>query len=294
MKIFYIPLGSFCYPKIIIRETHREFSESLPFDFNSSPHLTGIVDILKELHEKKKYDIELNSILQIYNENELSVSEKNMYLVHFFKTDDLKKDIIQFPASANEYIKEEVINEVKQKFKKRFKRLLEILNDENNILCFLRIENYENFGWKYELQLLTEVLLLFKNPNKYLIYTQTLIDENLDFNKSKVLNYDYNLPILFYKYHFYDLEIIKNKENFINVFNTFENIINCESVINIKNNDITEKYYIDNNRIFKLTNNKFFSYCYLNDNNILNINNVIVGYEKYIKNDDNIYEKICN
>ena len=119
MKIFYIPLGSFCYPKMIIRETNREFSESLPFDFNSSPHLTGIVNILKELHETETYDIELNSILQIYNENELSVSEKNMYLVHFFKTDDLIKDIIQFPASANEYIKEEVINDVKQKFKKR-------------------------------------------------------------------------------------------------------------------------------------------------------------------------------
>jgi hypothetical protein len=37
MKIYYISLGSFCYPKMIIRETNREYAESLPFDFNSSP-----------------------------------------------------------------------------------------------------------------------------------------------------------------------------------------------------------------------------------------------------------------
>jgi hypothetical protein len=59
MKIFYIPLGSFCYPKMIIRTTNREISESLPFDFNSSPHLPKVTEILKELYEKKTYNIEL-------------------------------------------------------------------------------------------------------------------------------------------------------------------------------------------------------------------------------------------
>ena len=51
MKIHYIVLGSFCYPKMLIRETNREYLESLPFDFNSSPHLTGITNILKILYE---------------------------------------------------------------------------------------------------------------------------------------------------------------------------------------------------------------------------------------------------
>jgi hypothetical protein len=278
---------------MIIRETKREFSESLPFDFNSSPHLTGIVNILQELKDTSNYDIELNNILEIYNENELSVSEKNMYLVHFFKTDDLKKHITEFPASANDYIKEDVINDVKLKFKKRFKRLLEILNDKKNTLCFLRIENYENYGWKEELKLLTNVLSLFENPNKYLIYSQILIDEKLDFNKSNVLNYDYDFPILFYKYYFYDLEIINNKDHFINIFNTFESILNSKSIIDIKNNDIIEKYYINNNTMFKLTNIKYFSQCYIDDNDTLYINNVITGYDKYIKN-NNIYEKIYN
>ena len=53
MKINYISLGSFCHPKIVVRDTGREYSESLPFDFNSSPSLVGITNILKELYEKK-------------------------------------------------------------------------------------------------------------------------------------------------------------------------------------------------------------------------------------------------
>jgi hypothetical protein len=91
MNIYYISLGSFCYPKMIIRESSREYAESLPFDFNSSPHMHGITNILKELYEKKTYDIELKEILMKYNENELTVSERNdMYLVHFFKEHDLR------------------------------------------------------------------------------------------------------------------------------------------------------------------------------------------------------------
>ena len=84
MKIYYIPLGSFCYPKMIIRETNREYAQSLPFDFNSSPHLPGITNILRELYENQTYDIQLNNILEQYNGDELSISEQNMYIVHFF------------------------------------------------------------------------------------------------------------------------------------------------------------------------------------------------------------------
>ena len=53
MKINYVSLGSFCHPKIVIRDTGREYAESLPFDFNSSPSLSGVTNILRELYEKK-------------------------------------------------------------------------------------------------------------------------------------------------------------------------------------------------------------------------------------------------
>ena len=295
MNIYYIPLGSFCYPKIIIRETTREFTESLPFDFNSSPHLSGITNILKELYDNKTYDIELNEILEIYNKDELCVSEKNMYLVHFFKTHDLKEEIQTFPAKANELIKKDVIINVKSKFKKRFERLYNILNDTNNILCFLRIENYDNAGWKYELKELTKILSLFKNPNKYLIYSQNLIDDELHFNNSRVFNYDYNIPILFIKHYFYDYEMIHNKDLFITILSTFEYLMNNDNIINIEHNNIVEKYIINHNTnmIYKLTNIKYFSNYYI-DKDFLYINNAIIGYNKYIKNKDNIYKFFYN
>ena len=293
MKIFYIPLGSFCYPKMIVRTTNREISESLPFDFNSSPHLPKVTEILKELYSKKTYNIELKEILEIYsgNGNELSVSEKNMYIVHFFKDYDLKEPINKFPASAT-LIKDNVVNDVKNKFKKRFSRLYDIMNDQNNLLCFLRIENYKNYGWRDELVEFTKIISLFKNPNKFLIYSQELIDEELDFKNTSILNYNYSIPILFCKHYFYDLEMINNKHIFIKLLESFENIINSNNIINIKNNNIIEKYYIDHSKlkIFKLTNINYFSQFHIYNNNLY-INNVISGYDEYIKNEYNIYEK---
>jgi hypothetical protein len=276
---------------MFIRDTNRQFSESLPFDFNSSPHLPKITKILKILHETGTYNINLKEIIEVYNVDELSVSEENMYLVHFFKLKDLKRNIDKLPCNID-IIKEEVINDVKEKFKKRFERLYNILNDKNNIICFMRIENYDNYGWKHELIEFTEILSKFKNPNKYLIYSQKLIDDNLHFLNSNILNYDYSLPILFYKHYFYDMEMINNKHLFINILISFENLLNNEYVINIDNNNIIEKYYINKDKleIYKLSNIKYFSKYFI-DNNILYINNVINGYEKYIKNDNNIFEK---
>jgi hypothetical protein len=290
MKIYYISLGSFCYPKMIIRETNREFAESLPFDFNSSPHLPGITNILKDLYYNHTYEIELKEIIEIYNENELAVSEKNMYLVHFFKLHHLTKQIDKLPINAN-ILNIDIVNDIKQKFKKRFERLFNILNDTNNILCFMRIENYDNFGWKYELEEFTKILSLFKNPNKYLIYSQNLIDDDLHFNNSRILNYNYHIPILFCKHYFYDKEIINNKQLFINLLTTFEYLLNNDNILNIKNNNIIEKYYINKQKqkIYKLSNIKYYSKYYL-DEKTLYINNVINGYEKYIKNENNIYE----
>lgn len=284
MKIYYIPLGSFCYSKIIIRETHREYAQSLPFDFNSSPHLPGITNILRELYENQTYDIQLNNILEQYNGDELSISEKNMYIVHFFKKCDLIKNLDTVPVNALEYLNPDKIKEVKDKFKKRFAKLVNILNDTNNILCFLRIENYDNAGWKHELEDLTKVLSLFKNPNKFLIYSQNLIDEHLHFDNSRVLNYKYHIPILFIKHYFYDMEMINNKGLFITILDTFEYIF--ANVIDIKHYGLTEKYYIDNKKsmIFKLND---MQHCYKfhidNDNNLI-INNVL-----YKKNVNGVY-----
>jgi len=292
MKIYYIPLGSFCYPKMVIRETNREYSESLPFDFNSSPHLYGITNILKILQQTNTYDLNLKEVMYKYNGNELAIREENMYLVHFFKEDDLVTNINEenYPVDIS-LLKMDKLNDVKNKFKKRFERLASILNDVNNIICFLRIENYDNFGWNYELIEFTKVLSEFKNPNKFLIYSQNLIDDRLHINNSKSFNYEYNIPIIFVKHYFNDIEMINNKDLFITILNTFEYMINNESIINIKNNNIIEKYYIDNSKllIYKLTNINFFSQFYINAEGLY-INNAITGYKRYILNNDGVYE----
>jgi hypothetical protein len=302
MKIIYIPLGSFCYPKMIIRETSRELQESLPFDFHSSPHMNGITNIMKELYEKNTYDLDLIEILNIHDSNEkkekeLSVKEKNLYILHFFKEYDLINNIYtnnDFPMSIENINKDKII-EIKNLFKKRFNRLLDILNDKNNIICFLRIENYDNCGWKYELNELTKVLSLFHNPNKFLIYSQKLIDDELHFNNSRVLNYDFSIPILFFKHHFYDVEMILNKSLFITILDTFEFILNNkDNIIHIKQNNLIEKYYIEKNencfyKIFKLSNIKYHSHCLIYENELQLI--TIFGYLIYKKNNDNIYEE---
>ena len=179
------------------------------------------------------------------------------------------------------------------KFRKRFLRLLELLNSNNNIICFLRIENYDNPNYHNELIEFTKVLSLFKNPNKFLIYSQTLIDEKMHFDNSKVLNYDYSVPIFFYKYYFYDIVMINNKNLFINLLETFEYLLNSINIINIKTNDIIEKYFIDKTKlyIYKLTNIKYFSKYFIDTCETLYINNVISGYDKYIKNDEGLYER---
>jgi hypothetical protein len=89
------------------------------------------------------------------------------------------------------------------------------------------------------------------------------------------------------------MEMINNKHLFIRLLEYFENIIKSPNVINIKNNNVIEKYYIDNNssKIFKLTNINYFSQFHIY-NNYLYINNVISGYDEYIKNEHNIYEKV--
>jgi len=294
MKINYISLGSFCHPKIVIRDTGREYSESLPFDFNSSPSLVGVTNILKELYETKTYDIQLKEIICIHNENELAVSEKNdTFLVHFFKKTDLIENVETYPQPYHKLSKDSILN-VKRKFKRRFERLYKLLNLKNEIICFLRIENYENPHWKEELVNFCNVLALFENNNKYLIYSQENIHESLDYDNIKQLNYNYKIPIFFYKYYFYDKILIEQRELFTNVLESFEDLMNNnENIITVNNNNNIEKYIIDKSKykIFKLTNLNYHS-DYFMDENILIINTALYGNQIFEKNiDTNIFIK---
>lgn len=294
MKINYISLGSFCHPKIVIRDTGREYSESLPFDFNSSPSLVGITNILRELYEKKTYDIELKEIICEHNENELAVSEKNdTFLVHFFKKTDLIENVESYPQPYHKLKKDSILN-VKRKFKRRFERLYKLLNLKNEIICFLRFENYENKFWKEELYEFCNVLSLYKNNNKYLIYSQENINENLHYPNTNQLNYNYKIPILFYKHFFYDKILIEQRDLFTNVLESFEELMNNnENIITINNNDNIEKYLIDKikSQIFKLTNLNYNSEFYMEDN-ILIINTALYGNQIFEKNiNTNIYSK---
>jgi hypothetical protein len=84
--------------------------------------------------------------------------------------------------------------------------------------------------------------------------------------------------------------MINNKDLFITLLTTFEYLMNNENVLNICNEGIVEKYYIDKNKdeIYKLANIKYFSKYYL-ENNVLYINNVINEYDRFIKNKNNVY-----
>lgn len=259
MKICYISLGSFCHPKILIRETNRHIQESLPFDFHSSPGTYSIYNILNELYYNKTYDVEFNEILFKHNFNsehkdQLAVKEKNdLYFLHFFDLNDLNYLPNEYPCPIN-LIKESKINEIKIKFKKRFEKLYNIMNDPENILVFLRIENYENNVWNSDLAKLTSSINLFKNPNKFLIYSQILIDENLSFYNTKTLNYNYDIPVMFIKEKFDENISYSNKEQFLNVFKSFESII-YESYVFIINNSKFLFYFDPDKKIYFNLNN---------------------------------------
>lgn len=239
-NIYYISLGSFCHPKIIIRKTNREYAESLPFDFNSTQNLSSVSLILEELYKNEKYDLELKEIMFEHNNNieqkqELVVSDKNnMYLIHFFDVNDLKinEQNSDYPKNPYLSLNPQKIILIKEKFKRRFKKLLELINNEQKqneyIICFLRIENYENMNWKEEICILSDILSLYKHPNKYLIYSQKNIDEDLHFDNSRSLNYDYNskVPIFFFKYLFDEYTIHENDSYlFLTMLSTFEYLI---------------------------------------------------------------------
>ena len=233
MKFYYISLGSFCHPKILLRETKRPILESLPFDFHSSPCTYSIYHILEKLYYQKIYTPQFKEILYTHQFNathkdELAVQDQeDIYFLHFFDINDLCKIPSSYPASID-HISAEKIKQVQNKFELRFQRLYQIMNDPENILIFLRIENYENPAWKSDIEQLCKILDLYSNKNKYIIYSQINIDDALDFNNTRTLNYDYKLPIMFLKKKFTENISSNQKNDFLQVLTKFEQIIdNC-------------------------------------------------------------------
>ncbi len=274
MKIFYISLGSFCHPKILLRDTNRFIQESLPFDFHSTPGTYTIYNILEELYQNKKYEVDFKEILYTHQFNsthkyELAVREKNdMFFLHFFDINDLKEIPQQYPVDCS-YIDENKIKLIKYKFNKRFNRLYELMNDPDNILVFLRIENYANPVWNEELVKLTNAISLFQNNNKFLIYSQINIDENLDFYKTSALNYDHKIPVMCVKKLFDETIQTTLRDNFLNVLNTFEQII--KRCLQLRINNIVSFFYYDiqNKKLFNLNDLNYWMDVQVLDGKIL-------------------------
>lgn len=258
MKFFYISLGSFCHPKILLRETNRPVLESLPFDFHSSPCTYSIYHILEKLYYQKTYAPQFKEILYTHQFNtihkeELTVQDNDdVYFLHFFDVNDLCTIPSSYPASMD-HISTEKIQKVQQKFERRFQRLYQIMNDPENVLIFLRIENYENPAWKSDIEQLCKIVDLYSNKNKFIIYSQINIDNHLDFHNSHVLNYDYKIPVMFLKKKFTEDISSHQKNDFLQVLTSFEQIIdNCltlkfqEKILLFYYNSSEQKLYMLN------------------------------------------------
>ena len=100
MKINYVCLGSFCHPKIFIRNTNREIGESLPFDFHSSPNTHSIYYILEKLHEDKTFIHQFNKIL---DENGYYFYTEAVLYTDSLDSEDLFKT--EYPRMTNDAIK---------------------------------------------------------------------------------------------------------------------------------------------------------------------------------------------
>lgn len=299
MNINYISLGSFCHPKIFLRNTNREILKSLPFDFNSTPNTYSIYNILNKLHDKKTYSHQFKEIIFEHdynseNKKELAVSDmEDIFFLHFFDLNDKLNDNTDYPINVVDNLNNDKINEVTNKFTKRYELLYKTLNQKNNLLCILRIENYENKYWKTDVKNLVDSLKKYNNPNIFLIYTQIEIDEKLDFYKTNKINYDFNFPIIFYKTLFNEKISTDTEENkkFSNILTNFENLINSCLLINL--NDNINYYYYDkhNNIILKINDiNIIFK---VNSYNYKSIEIIFEGrFIIFFKNNQNIFEKI--
>lgn len=270
------------------------------------------------------------------NKKELAVSDyEDIYFLHFFDIHDLIIDLnnldlyenineyenidvnfntnvksniisnninendkkIKYPLSTDNHLCVDKINEVNEKFKKRYEHLNFILNNKFNkydldILVLLRIENYNNSNWNMDVQNLANSIKQYQHPNKFLIYTQIEIDEKLDFFHTFKINYDYGFPIIFHKILF-DEKIsfdVNQEKMFENILVNFENIINCCIYISI--HDKIQVFYNDSNKILVNLNNicELYTIQLLNHQKLelIHNNEILV----FLNNKNNIYECI--
>jgi hypothetical protein len=327
-NIKYISLGSFCHPKMHLRKTKREISKSLPFDFHSSPNTYSIYSILDKLYENETFNHKFKEIIFEHthnseNKKELAVSDyEDIYFLHFFDNHDLIIDLnnlnlfenitentnndinniiqekkIKYPLCVDNHLSLNKINEVNEKFKKRYENLYSILNNKFNkydldILVLLRIENYKNPNWKIDIQNLVNSIKQYEHPNKFLIYIQIDIDEQLDFFHTCKINYDYDFPIIFHKLLF-DEKIsfdVNQEKMFENILVNFENIINCCIYLYIHNT--FQVFYNDSNKILVNLNNicELYRIQLINHQKLelIHNNEILV----FLKNKNNVYECI--
>lgn len=295
MKIQFISLGSFCHPKMLIRDQKLDVQESLPFDFHSSPNTYSIYHILTQLYEKQKVNHSFSEISFEHSFNQKNTTELavkdcfDMYFLHFFNKEDLNKTPIKYPSSV-EYLKDSKIEEVKKKFDARYERLYSLLQNHENVLVFLRIENYNNPAWKEDLVQLTNALYKFKNPHIFLVYSQVNIDPELDFYYTNQLNYDYKIPVLFRKYNFDEkiTSAIDEKNKFLDIFQIFKYIIDQSFII--QHGQLYTPFYHDKekNLLIKLNNIHFIYKIIESKNQYL----LLEHNEKkclYFKNDDGTF-----
>lgn len=259
MKVKFISLGSFCHPKIFLRNENIDVLESLPFDFHSSPNTYSIYHILKQLAHTKKVHHDFVEILYEHEfnsekETQLAIRDSfDMYFLHFFNTHDLKIKPEHYPCTID-YVHETKIKEVQQKFDKRYERLYNILHNKDDILIFLRIENYENPCWEQDVKNLVDSIQLFHHPNAFLIYSQINVRRDLDYFISGKLNFDHKIPILFHKYMFNE-SISHNPDEydkFKKLVGSFQNIVKACIILNIKDQNTPFYYDSVNNLLVKL------------------------------------------
>ena len=316
-NIKYISLGSYCHPKMHLRKTKREFCKSLPFDFHSSPNTYSIYSILDKLYENEVFIHKFKEIIFEHthnskNKKELAVSDyEDIFFLHFFDENDLLLDPnnldlyqnindekkIKYPLNAEIHLNLNKINEVNEKFRKRYEYLNSILNNKFNkydldILVLLRIENYNNYNWNIDIQNLVNSIKQYKHPNKFLIYTQIEIDQKLDFFQTFKINYDYGFPIIFHKLLF-DEKISYDEQQekyFENIIVNFENII--KRCIYLYVNNKIQVFYNDSNKILVNLNDVHILYIiqFIDNKKIqVTFNNELLVF---LKNKNNIYECI--
>ena len=271
------------------------------------------------------------------NKKELAVSDyEDIYFLHFFDIHDLIIDLnnldlyenmneynngnvncnvncnengnninendkndkkIKYPLCIDNNLCINKINEVNNKFKKRYEHLHSILNNNFNkydldILVLLRIENYNNLNWNMDVQNLANSIKQYHHPNKFLIYAQIEIDEKLDFFHTFKINYDYGFPIIFHKVLFDEkisFDVIQEKM-FENILINFENII--KSCIYLCIHDKIQVFYNDSNKILINLNNiqELYTIQLLNNQKLEVIyNNELLVF---LKNKNNVYESI--